>query len=158
MSEETEKIKPLVVKVSYDHIPSVNNAYKAHGYKKYLTPEAAEFKTTIKNCLMNLQCNWSEIYPWMYWDHYLEVEVHALFNTNFEKRDIDNILKLSLDAFHEWLEIDDSYNLVVTARKFYVPSSPKEYLIIICKPCFDDYMAYHKKWIKEEDEQGKNQS
>lgn len=147
------QIKPLVIKVSYDYIPSINNMYmpRWNGKGLMLTPEVRSFKSTILNCLNDLdtRVNWNNEYPWVFNDPWISLEIHVLFNQSFYKRDASNIVKASEDVLAQFMQIDDRNNLEVTVKKFYVPSSPKEYLIFIMQPSTLDYMVYEEKFKTE---------
>ena len=142
--------KPFICKVSYDHIPSINTAYTPRrGGGLMLSDEARQYKTTIKNCLWALNVDWATEYPWMYDDPWLSLDIHFLFNTSFDMRDCDNCIKQTVDALSEWSEINDRNILSISAKKFYIPESPKEYVIFIYQPCDANYMEYHEKMIRD---------
>lgn len=150
----TQIIKPLVIKVSYDHIQSINSAYiPIRGNRLILSNDARSFKDTINNCLRELKRNikWEEEYPWLKLkDLWIKLEIHVLFNKNFGSRDASNTIKLSEDCLASFLGINDSRNLEVSVTKFFVPSSPKEYLIFIVTPSQIDFLAYESR-LKQSD-------
>lgn len=149
---ETKKVTPFVVKVSYDYIPSINNYLQPRrGGGLMLTDEARAFKNTIRNCLEEAgkDIDWGKVYPWIHEDPWMELEIHFLFNQSFGRRDTSNCVKMAEDSLADYMEIDDHNNLKVTSTKFYLPSSPKEYIIFIYKPSSLDYMIYENKYRQD---------
>lgn len=77
------------------------------------------------------------------WSMY-QVEVNAVFNKSYQSRDVDNILKLTIDAlFGQFLKINDNRIKRVISEKFMNPENKQEYLIIKITPKSDDRYKFN---------------
>jgi len=143
-------IKPFVVKVPTNYIPSVNQMFS--GRTKHLSEVASTYKSNIYDLLQGLNLTDNEfrkIYGWIYEAWYLKLEIHFLLNSNFYKRDTDNMIKFSQDILFEWLGINDTYVTSIIGRKFYIPSSECEYVIFILNLDDSDINIYEEKLNKK---------
>lgn len=144
----SESYKPLIIRATTDYIPSVNQMFV--GRSKHLSPVARQYKEDLLRALCNININLVEVYPYLTPDWSFDVEFQFLLNQNFFKRDTDNMNKFTQDViFGDWLEINDSSIIRVSAIKYFVPSSPKEQIIAIIKPTEVD-VDYYERLYKEQ--------
>lgn len=80
--------------------------------------------------------------------HWYSVQVEAIFRGSYESykaRDVDNILKLTIDAiFNKFLKRDDKHIKRVSSEKYYSPTNKKEYLIITIKEVINDATKFEE--------------
>ena len=148
MSTESTLIKPLVVRLNCNYIPSVNNMYTIRRGRLVLTDQACAYKNQLISQLSTLDdyIDYEKDYPWIYDDIWLDIEIHFILKQSLVKRDVDNLLKLTIDAFKVWSRIDDANYLQVIGKKFLDPNLEQEQIIIIYQPSQLNYKKYEGKF------------
>lgn len=133
--------KYVIIILESDYIESVNKLYNAKvAYKKvggkrqayplvYKSPEATKFVNSLNDQLDTI--NFREDHPWIFDSMYFDVTVQVVMNRGFNKRDLDNCLKMISDSlFGHALGLNDSRVVSWRSWKSFLPSSDKEYIMI----------------------------
>lgn len=102
-----------IVSVNEQYSPRHNRRGKLIGF--YRNPEVVNMMNHIKNSMSEakipndfIKDDWG----------YLEVSIAIVMKQSFNKRDLDNTLKHSLDAVFQYLNINDSRVVSIHCRKY----------------------------------------
>lgn len=134
------ELRKFEVVLKVDYFASVNSMYGINRRTGavYLQPEAAHTKNQIKDQLTWIdpvkQC------PWITPDATYSIEYNFVIKSEFWKRDLDNMIKLSQDAVFECLRVNDSHVLDIKGSKS-LRSGEFEYLILKIRHSEHDYMS-----------------
>ena len=114
--------------ISFDgKIPSTNKLYMYSPRNRsiILTNEARKFKTQTYQYLKD---RYKSIDVADYKGKYLNLFIAIIMKSNWESRDLSNIIKAVEDTVFEFLGLNDNKVIEIASRKYYRPNSSKEYL------------------------------
>jgi hypothetical protein len=135
----------LVIAVDYpSRIPSINAAYfRSKSGHVVLTDEARNYKQSLKVAMGGLieKIDWLD-YPFLLLNSWRKLDLYFILSgteKSFRSRDVSNLIKLTEDAFKDWIGVDDSNHLTVSATKLYNPYIRTEQIIF-------EYSNSNIKW------------
>lgn len=108
------KAKKMVI----HHVPVMFKSEVAKNYQSYILKELRKITTADER---------NVIRKWKWY----KIKIEVVMNHNFEKRDADNIIKLTNDVvFNQFLRVDDRFCNSVTSEKYEDMTNRNEWLII----------------------------
>ena len=126
-----------IVSVNEQYSPRYSRRGKLIGF--YRNPEVVNMMNHIKNSMAEskvpndlIKDDWG----------YLEVSVAIIMKQSFNKRDLDNTLKHSLDAIFQYLNINDSRIISINCRKYLNSGIPNEAMLVSVESLGSDPSLY----------------
>lgn len=105
-------------KVITKNIPVMFKSDVAKNYQSYILKELRKITTSDER---NVIRSWK----------WYRIKIEVIMNHNYEKRDVDNIIKLTNDViFNQFLRVDDRFCNSVTSEKYEDMTNRNEWLVI----------------------------
>lgn len=137
MTNQVKSFRHSVIFPDWIKIVSVNEQYSPRYSRRgkligfYRNPEVINMMNHIKNSLSESKIPNSLITDdW----GYLEVGVVIIMKQSFNRRDLDNTLKHSLDAVFQYFNVNDSRVISINSRKYENTDINNEAMLISIEP------------------------